>query len=251
MDLQRLPADVQHERKAGFGQPSPHRVEFGVPRGTAAGGSVRHPCGRQSEFDDVLNLGGGQRRVLEWKRGHTHEATVAGAELGDATVVSGGAGVASFVGAGVEAHRSRERAEDELAVEPQLVQRLRALAGVECSERHVALRSGDEIVAHGHHGLNPVGRLSASGERELEAFGRSRPALDRHPWHQVPLGGGRMCGQEVWQLHDVAVGIEIGPALRVRHFVLPGRAIQRTVPADLMKAHRSTAGVVAPLEHAV
>ena len=168
------------------------------------------------------------------------EAGVGGAEVGDRAVVRAGA-ADDEVGITPEELRRRERGEDQLAREPEEVERATALRRVERTERVPALLGEQLGLQAGGRGGVAAALLGACDGLLGERPGTAQLELADARTH-VGVGVAR---QPVGQLHQMAVGVVDDPILDVGHGEPPRRCPVRcpaSVPACGRDAGRAEIG---------
>ena len=218
VQLQRVTADMDHDRNAELGDLGPEPVQVVVAGRPAAGGAVRDPDRPEAALDDVVDLGHRGVDVVEGGGADADQPRLAVAEIRHRPVVCPcctGGDVGSE--AAVEDDPGAEGGEDELTLEPELVEGLAALARREGAERLVPLGTGQQPVAEPDllvdDGRLVASRLAVRGEARGElAAGVEVDGRDAVTHPRVSVGG-----QEVGQLHDVAVGIEHPSSVGVGH----------------------------------
>ena len=189
-----------------------------MPGRRAACGTVGDPHRAQSQFERVFHFSCRHLRIVQRQQCHADQPVVAGTELGHAPVVCPGCPVAHVeIGPGIERHADAERGEDELSGKPEQVQGRGAFCRVEGAQCLVALGPRDQVVSQSRQLRDGLGRVGASSRCELHVVGETPAIGEVNVGDAIPDAGVRMYPQKVRQLHEVAVGIEVGPIARIGH----------------------------------
>ena len=126
----------------------------------------------------------------------------------------------------------RKRREHELSCESQQVERLRALVAIEGAQRHVAFRSADERIAERQQLGDFTFTVPPAACRLFDEIREPSDARQPELRQTVAHVGIGMLGEEIRQLHDVAVGVVERAALRICH--------ERTPERGPLRHYRST-----------
>ena len=200
-----------------------------MARRATAAGSMRYPHGLETQPQNVLQLRERGLRVVERQQCDAHQSLILATELCHAAIVRARGCVAFFDRTFErEGETFGEGREHELTCETQQVECLRAFRRVECAERHVAFRTADQSVAEREQLGDLAIAVLAIALGFFDESGETSDArnLDaRYALAHVRVG---IFGEEVRQLHDVAVGVVTGAAVRVRHQRIPPQATQRS-----------------------
>ena len=208
-------ADVQDEGNAAFRQDGPDGFVERMARGSPARRFRRNPHCAQAEADCAFDFLKGFVRIVQRHHGDADEPGIGSAELSHGTVVSPGCAVAQAGSGRGEDGAGAKRGEDHLPPEAQLVQRLAALLAAERAQGIVPLRAAGEVLAKGGQLRPPAWAVAATarvGGRIEEA--RQDSEHRREFVANVRLG---VRGQEVRQLHQMAVSIIDQPRSSVGH----------------------------------
>ena len=205
-------ADMQHERHAGFFELRPDRPVVGMRRRLVPRRRRRHEDRAAAHLHRLRG-----RAACEFGIGERHvpdgdQPRVVVAEVDHRAVVRAGPAVQQLDVVARELHR-RERAEHELRVEAEEVERAAAFAGIERAECAPTFRAHQVVFERGRRGRIAAARFGAAHC----FFGEgTRPAEIQRP-QPLAHGGVGVLHQPVVQFHQVTVGVVVRAALGVHH----------------------------------